>query len=471
MTVIASNSHGTTAATSRGTAVILSALTGKPVVQPRPGATPSPTPAAGPNPSPTPVGGPGLHVNGNHYVNGNGQTVLLHGVLHNGPEYACGQGWGIDDGPGKAGWNNVDQVFASMVSNDNGTLPHNWPINTFVIMLDEDCWLGINGIPAADSGQNYISYIKSLVTSAEKYGIYPTLAYGVGDPGTDTPNYYDSPGGQPPMANNDHTPLFWEEVANTFKNDPDVIFRLEEEPRPLGDSNTGLAAWQCWSQGDVQYLPSGDNAPPTPPTVASSNTHCPGITDDRGHAFQAVGMQSMINIVRGTGAENVIQVPGVAYADALSCGETVSPTTCGFLDNNPADMSGCAPSQSPCTVAVHDTLNPPQLGADTDNYPDIGQICGTANNVPRSVTCFNTMYGPVAAVMPYDSGETGIFNPSNPFPVEQAYIDWMDSHAGNYYFAAWTVAGSYNMVSSYAGTPISPWGTWVYYHMTAAATP
>jgi endoglucanase len=292
-----------------------------------------------------------------------------------------------------------------------------------------------------------------LVSSAEKYGIYPTLAYGVGDPGTDTPNYYDSPGGQPPMANSDHTPAFWQSVANAFKGDPNVIFRLEEEPRPLGDSNTSLAAWQCWSQGDVQYLPSGDST--TPPTPASSSTHCPGITDDRGHAFKAVGMQSMLNIIRGAGATNVIQVPGVAYADALSCGETVSPVTCGFLDS--ADG-----------VKVNDTLTPAQLGADTDNYPDVGQICGTQNNVPRSVACFNTMYGPVAAVMPYDSGETGVFGSqiSGGFPVEQAYINWMDSHAGNYYFAAWTVAGAYNMISSYNGTPINPWGTWVFTHMT-----
>lgn len=32
------------------------------------------------------------------------------------------------------------------------------------------------------------------------------------------------------MPDNDHVPLFWEEVADTFKNDPDVMFRLYEGP-------------------------------------------------------------------------------------------------------------------------------------------------------------------------------------------------------------------------------------------------
>jgi endoglucanase len=408
----------------------------------------------------------GISVSGNRYVTGSGKTIQLHGVLHNGPEYACAQGFGLDDGPGKTGWVSTDQVMQTMTS---------WNINTMIVMLDEDCWLGINGISASLSGQNYINYIQSLVTSAEKYGIYPTLAYAVGEPGTDHVNFNNTPGGQPMLANSDHTPLFWEEVANTFKSDPNVILRLEEEPRtgvaPNSDTDTGLSSWQCWSQGDVQYMPSGVNTPPTAPTSASSNKHC-NLIDDAGHTYNGLGMQSMINIIRGTGANNVIQVPGIAYADALSCSPTTLPTTCGFLDTNAAHMTGCAPGQVPCTVEVHDTLSNSQLGADIDNYPDIGQICGTVGNSTATLACFNTEYGPVAAAMPLDSGETGVFGSTigGGFPLEQAFINWLDSNNGNYYGAAWTVASSYNMISSYNGTPISPWGTWFQAHLIGLAS-
>jgi hypothetical protein len=151
-------------------------------------------------------------------------------------------------------------------------------------------------------------------------------------------------------------------------------------------------------------------------------------------------MQSLINIIRGTGATNIIQVPGEAYANVYSCSPTTSPVQCGFLDS--ADG-----------VKVSDTLNPAQLMGDTDNYPDMGQDCQTTS-------CFSTTYGPVAQTMPIDAGETGVINSGNPFPDEQAFLNWMDSVHASYYGAAWDTWS--NMISDYNGTPKAPWGT--YYH-------
>ena len=146
-----------------------------------------------------------------------------------------------------------------MVSNDNGNLPADWPINSVDIGLNEDCWLGINGMPAAYSGANYINFIKGEVAAAEADHIYPVLFPFRYDPSTDVPNGSDSPGyGMQPMIDNDHGPLFWEEIADAFKGDPDVIFRAMEEPFPEGGNTPGgngigQAAWTCWSEGDVQY--------------------------------------------------------------------------------------------------------------------------------------------------------------------------------------------------------------------------
>jgi len=343
-----------------------------------------------------------------------------------------------------------------MVSDAGGALAHDWPINSVGIGLNEDCWLGINGMPAAYSGQNYINFIKSEVAAAESYHIYPVLFLFRDDAGSDVPNGYAGPGyGQAPMPDNSHAPLFWEEVADTFKSDPYVIFRTKEEPWPA-DNSTSLAAWECWSKGDVQYSPSGDSTLPagwqshpgaqTPPTSTSSASHC-SETDDADHAYQTVGMQSLVNIIRGTGATNIIQLPGVSFANMLSCSSTESPVTCGFLDTKDG-------------IKVNDTLSPAQLGADVDLYPDSGQYCET-------VSCYDTTYGPVAAVMPLDAGEAGVIGtPSSDasFPQLIAFLDWMDSHDQSYYAAAWDTWS--NLISSYNGTPTSVWGEWFYNHIT-----
>jgi endoglucanase len=414
VTVIATNRRGSSSATSRPTALIRHRGSGK---------------AAPSSPSPLPTGG--LRVVGNHLENGNGHRVVLHGVLRNGPEYACSQGWGMTDGP------SGDAEFAPMVG---------WKINSVFLGLNEDCWLGINGVKSQFSGQNYIDFVKSEVVSAEKYGIYPVIGLFWGDPGTDVPNG-NAPGGQgqPSMPDNDHAPLFWEEVADTFKNDPKVIFRLQEEPHPDG-GRTSMSAWECWKNGDVQYGASSDHSPPLAPTPTSSARHC-SETDSAGHTYLTVGMQSLINIVRGTGASNVIQVPGLAFANMLACSNAGSPVSCGFLDS--ADG-----------IRVSDPLSAsnPQLMADVDLYPDSGQDCD-------NVRCYQDTFAPVAAVMPLDSGETGVSNPSQPFSEEEAFLSWMDGQRASYYGAAWDTWST--LISAYNGTPKAPFGTYYKFHIAA----
>jgi endoglucanase len=428
VTVVASNRRGRTAVTSRLTAVVR-----------RESAAKSPAPSlGGPPPSPSPHG---LRVVGNTLVNGNGQTVVLHGTDVGGSSYACERGaYGFSDTP------TGDSLYGPMVGNDNGALAKNWSINSVTLGLNQDCWLGINGVAAKYSGQNYINYVKGEVASMEKYGIYPTLTFFVGEPGTDTPNWNSTGNGNAPMPDNDHVPLFWEEVANTFKSDPNVIFRLYEEPYPE-NTGTNLATWKCWSRGDVQYSTSSDQTPPTAPTPVSSTQNCSPLNSDaQGHAYSSVGMQSLVNIIRGAGASNVIQIPGVAFADMLACSNTGSPTSCGFLDS--ADG-----------VRVTDPVSAssPQLMADVDNYPDAGQIC-------ENMTCFDDTYAAVAKVMPIDAGEIGVENNSNPFPIVQQFVNAYDSLGQSYYGSQWE-SWTY-LVSNYNGAPVSGWGTWFYDHIT-----
>ena len=381
-----------------------------------------------------------LHVVGDKLVNAAGQAVALHGTFITGSSYACEQngGYGFSDTP------IGDSLYAPMEV---------WKMNSFELLLNQDCWLGINGVPAAYSGQNYIDFVKAQVASMEKYGIYPVLVFGEGAPGTDTPNWYATDAGEEEMPNSSHFPLLFEELATEFKNDPNVILKLYEEPYP--NYSNDLSTWKCWSQGDVQYSTSSDSSLPAgwesspgtqkAPTPTSSSSHC-DLTDDAGHAYTAVGMQSLINVIRGTGATNVIQVPGVNFSNALSCTNSTSPTSCGFLDS--ADG-----------VKVNDTLASPQLMADTDNYPGNGQFCD-------NLACVTTTYDPVAAVMPIDMGEIGpeLSSPYS-YSVGEQFIDHYDSLGQSYYGSQWETWSG--MINDYNGTPGSGWGQWFHDHITA----
>ena len=292
-------------------------------------------------------------------------------------------------------------------------------VNAVGFPLNEDCWLGINGIKPALSGANYINFIKSEVAAAEAHGLYPVVWLMDYAPGTTlAANEND------PMPDNDHSPAFWKSVANTFKGDPNIIFRLLEEPTPNVNGLDSLQSWQCWSQGDVQYGTNG--------SVTSQVNHCHT-------SYTTVGMQGLVNIIRATGATNVIQLPGIAFANLLACSTTGNPNQCGILDS--ADG-----------VRVQDTLKPAQLMADVDVYPDANG-CG-------NLTCYNDTMGPVAAVMPIDAGETApgscSQNGCDSTTKEDQFLDWMDQHQGNYYAWAWDTWSS--LITSYSGTPRSPFG-------------
>jgi hypothetical protein len=192
----------------------------------------------------------------------------------------------------------------------------------------------------------------------------------------------------------------------------------------------------------VAYSTSSDNPPPTPPTPTGTPNACAG----QGLSYSVVGMQSLVNIIRGTGANNVIQIPGMGYANFLSCGTSTSPVSCGFLDSTDG-------------IRISDPHSPAQLMADVDVYPD-GNVCG-------NTSCYDTMYKPVAQVMPLEAGETG---PGNTTTAVDQFMNWIDQNANGYYAWAWdTWAG---LISSYSSaTPANPWGVDYYDHINNITPP
>ena len=96
------------------------------------------------------------------------------------------------------------------------------------------------------------------------------------------------------MPDRDHSLTFWQQVAASYANAPNVVFDLFNEPFPDSNQDTA-AAWMCWRDGGS----------------------CAGV------AYTAAGMQELVNSVRGTGAQNVIMLGGVQYSNALGKGRPI----------------------------------------------------------------------------------------------------------------------------------------------------
>jgi hypothetical protein len=219
-----------------------------------------------------------LHVEGNHFVD-NGKTVRLLGVDHAGTEYQCVNGTNIFEGP----------------TDDNLLSPMNaWHINTIRVPLNEDCWLGINGVGTDVGGASYQASIASYVQLLRGSGRYVILDLHWNAPGSTLAK------SQQPMPDADHAEDFWTSVAAAFKGDLGVLYDLYNEPYPdKGTSDPG----GCLLNGCTLSDWTGFTGP-----------------------AKAVGMAQLLSDVRKTGAKNVVLIGGWSYASQLAQWLTYAPT-------------------------------------------------------------------------------------------------------------------------------------------------
>jgi endoglucanase len=209
-----------------------------------------------------------VRVQGNSLLDGDGKPIRLLGVDRSGTEYACAQGWGIFDGPSDA------TSIAAMAA---------WHINAVRVPLNEDCWLGINGVNPAYAGANYRSAIGAYLAALRNAGLIAILDLHWNAPGSTLAT------GPQVMADADHSPAFWSSVAAYYRNDPAVVFDLYNEPHDI--------SWACWRDGCVT---SG--------------------------GWKTAGMQSLVNAVRSTGATQPVLLGGLGWSSDLSSRMTYRPT-------------------------------------------------------------------------------------------------------------------------------------------------
>jgi len=345
----------------------------------------------------------GLHVVGNVLQNSSGQTVRLLGVnrgLESGCIGAYGQTPHFGDGP-------FDQASVNAMKS--------WGINTIRLNLNEDCWLGINEPTNATAfmGTPYQSFVISYTHLLNASGIAVDLDLHWTNSGTNMAY------GQQPGPDRDHALTFWTSVAgNTaFKNKLLVYFGGFNEP--YYDDNNGVAEWDCWKLGSTA---SGCTA-----AVA-------------GVSYPIVGMQDIVNTIRATGANNVISLSGLRYADTLDYGETAK----GFLVDLPNDPA-------------HNLI------AETHGYPGSG-----CNRDMAVGGCYDVHNAPAAATVPIVMGEMGEDDCSDQY-INRA-VPYLNSKGIGYLGYVWDDYGrggvcqsgsgyDYELIASYDGTPIVPLGT------------
>jgi endoglucanase len=200
-------------------------------------------------------------VSGSKIYNSAGQPVMIQGVDRDSTEWGCGEAVG-DSG---------DSVPAS-----DFTIMHNdWNANAVRIAMSQDIWLW--GIAGCSSSQ-YQANIAAEVKAAHAAGMVAILDLHWSDADHADPG---NAGAQQCMADpNSNT--FWQQVAGVYKANPGVWFELYNEPR--------LSNWSAWEYGD------------------STTATC---------GFPIVGMQTLYNTVRATGANNVVVAGGIDSASHL----------------------------------------------------------------------------------------------------------------------------------------------------------
>jgi endoglucanase len=346
-----------------------------------------------------------IAVSGNHFIDGAGNTVRLLGVNRQSTEYACFYRYAFANGT-------IDEADAKAIAA--------WHATAVRIPLNEDCWLGRNGLIAAGYRQAIIDYVAAL----HAHGLYAILDLHWTAPG-------ETPADGQRSLPDDTSAAFWTSVANTFLGDPAVLFDVFNEPYGTG---VFPVSWDCWRDGGCRVPTANDQTTPDPAMPT----------------YIAVGMAAMVSAIRATGATQPIMLGGLSYANDLT----------GWLAHKPSDPRG-------------------QLVASFHNYTGEGkcdaQACWDATIAPvaAQVPVVTGEFGEDDCPAAVGDGLRG----DNPANFDNTYMAWSDKHGVSYTAWAWIVLDnptcggltSLSLISNYSGSPVDPNGVALHNHLARLA--
>jgi endoglucanase len=209
-----------------------------------------------------------LHVTGNRLVDDAGQVVQLRGVNRSSPETLC-QATG--------------RISFFYGATDAATVAaiRSWGANAVRIPVNEDCWLGRNGLPASLTATAYRTQLATYVRLVEAAGLYAIVdvhfAETTGVGGLTLPST-----GPAPMLDRAHGLELWRSIVATFRADTGVLYDLYNEPHDVD--------WTCWRDGCVDAV--------------------------TGSAY--LGIAEIVNAVRAAGATTPLILTGPSWGNEIS---------------------------------------------------------------------------------------------------------------------------------------------------------
>ena len=158
-----------------------------------------------------------------------------------------------------------------------------WRAKLIRLPIAQDRWAGRmpddkSGPDRWDGGAAYRAVVDAVIARASAAGAYVLVDLHWSDMGV-----WGSSVGQHKMPD-DNSALVWREIAARYANNPSVLFDPYNEPHDV--------SWQVWKSGG---------------TVAEDSA-----------TYHSPGMQGLVDVIRSTGAGDVIAVGGLAFAYDLS---------------------------------------------------------------------------------------------------------------------------------------------------------
>lgn len=204
---------------------------------------------------------PSLHVQGNHLLSDSGDEVWLQGVNIPSLEWSA------------AGEHILESLAVAIT---------NWRANVIRLPLCQDRWFG-KAPHQDDGGKAYRGLVDQVVDYASSRRAYVLIDLHWSDGGVWGQNLRQH---KMPDTN---SIIFWQDAARRYANRPGVLFDLYNEPHDV--------SWEVWRNGGSvqEKTRNGETS-----------------------SFESPGMQGLLDVVRATGARNVVIAGGLDWAYDLS---------------------------------------------------------------------------------------------------------------------------------------------------------